>query len=358
VLTSLPGAPQQQPKPAAPPVQAPAQPQQQVNPDQPSTRISVSVSDVIVPVTVTDDKGRYVSNLTVQDFRVVDEGRPQRIKSFAHREKQPVVVGFLVDLSNNSRIHWAKYQEAIKELMFNLIPGEPHFGGYLIGYATNAELLVNTTSDSQTLMDKIDKIKPGGGAALFDALYKACTMRSLIKGEPYEPRRVIVIIGDGHNSSGDKTLEEVLELAKRNQITIFGMSTKSFGFISEEGSVLERLATETGGHVEYPLDNPYKDVSGYLSNPQDAGNYSMTVGTGAYAAQIAAGILKSVANISGEVTTQYVLVYTPDLDQDVKPKVFRKIKVEVPKLPNVKISARDGYYPNPVSGNTPSGGGQ
>jgi len=57
-----------------------------------------------------------------------------------------------------------------------------------------------------------------------------------------------------------------------------------------------------------------------------------------------------VAGISGEVTTQYVLRYKPDIDPEGKPKVFRRIKVEVPSLPTVNIRARLGYYPNAVPG--------
>jgi hypothetical protein len=90
-------------------------------------------------------------------------------------------------------------------------------------------------------------------------------------------------------------------------------------------------------------------VSGYLSNPSDDGNYAMTVGTGSYAGEIASGITRAVGGIGGEITTQYVIRYTPDVD-DAKVKVFRKIKVEIPKLPNVKIFARNGYYPNGVPG--------
>ena len=45
------------------------------------------------------------------------------------------------------------------------------------------------------------KMKPGGGSALFDAIYKACTNRNLVQGEPYEPRRVIIVVGDGHEPS-------------------------------------------------------------------------------------------------------------------------------------------------------------
>jgi VWFA-related protein len=315
-------------------------------------------TEVIVPVTVTDEKGRFVSNLEAKDFQILDEGRPQRIKFFSHDQRQPIVVGFLIDMSNSMRIHWTTYQDAILELVWNLLPGDPRYRGYLISYSNDAELLVNTTQDSEPIAEKVRKMKAGGGAALFDAIYKACTNRQLVNGEPYEPRRVLIVVGDGHNSAGEKTLEEVLEIAQRNLVTIYGMSTQAFGFDNEDRSVLERLANETGGHVEYPLNNPYKDISGYLSNPQDAGNYAITVGTGGYAAAISKGIIEAVSGISGEITTQYILRYVPDIESDFKPKVFRKIEVKVPTLPTVKIHARIGYYPSPVPGSAPTGGPQ
>ncbi|HEY2013201.1 MAG TPA: VWA domain-containing protein [Bryobacteraceae bacterium] len=317
--------------------------------------IRVSVNEVIVPVTVTDDKGRFVSNLEAKDFRVLDEGRPQRISFFSHDQRQPIVVGFLVDLSNNSKIHWKTYQDAIREMVWNLLPGDKRYSGYLVTYGNEAEVAVNTTSDGEKLADKVLKMKPGGGSALFDAIYKACTNRSLIQGEPYEPRRILIVIGDGHDNASKKTLDEVLELAQRNLVTIYGMSTMAFGFGNEDRDVLERLTTETGGHVEYPLNTGlYKDVSGYLSNPSDAGNYALTVGTGGYAAEISRGIITAIGGISGEITTQYVLRYNPDVDPDGKQKVFRKIRVEVPQYPSVKIHARVGYFPKEVPGATPS----
>jgi hypothetical protein len=79
--------------------------QQQAEP--PAARIQVSVNEVIVPITVTDDKGRFVSNLEAKDFRILDEGRPQRIRFFSHDQNQPIVVGFLIDMSNNTRVHWS-----------------------------------------------------------------------------------------------------------------------------------------------------------------------------------------------------------------------------------------------------------
>lgn len=286
---------------------------------------------------------------------MLDEGKPQLLQFFSHNQKQPIVVGFLVDMSNSAKIHWKRYQESILELVWNLLPGDKRYSGYLIGYSNDAQLLVNTTSDSDKIADKVRAMKPGGGSALFDAIYKACTTRDLVKGEPYEPRRIIVIIGDGHDNASKHGIKEVLELAQRNLVTIYSISTQAFGFANEDRSVLEDLSVKTGGHVEYPLLNPFKDIAGYLSQPSDAGNYAITVGTGGYEAQIGKSIFETVSNITGEITTQYVLRYTPEIDSEAKPKVFRKITVEIPTLPNVKINAREGYYPNGVPG-TPAGG--
>ncbi|MBI3471003.1 MAG: VWA domain-containing protein [Candidatus Solibacter usitatus] len=313
--------------------------------EPPQQPIRVQVNEVIVPVTVTDDKGRFVSDLEAKDFRIFDEGKLQTIAYFRRDPSQPVVVGFLIDLSNATRIHWKNYQDAATELVLGLLPGDKKFSGYLISYANDAELLVNTTTDPEKLVEKLRKMKPGGGAALYDAIYKACTTRSLIKGEPYEPRRVIVIIGDGHDSASKKTLEQVLELAQRNLVTVYAMSTVAFGFSAEGEKNLTRLCEETGGRVEYPLNKLYKDVSGYLSTPSDEGNYAYKVGTGGYAAEIASSIIRAVSAITGEVTTQYIIRYRPNLEASASTKVFHNIRVDVPGLPNIKIRARKGYYP-------------
>ncbi|MBM3813254.1 MAG: VWA domain-containing protein [Acidimicrobiia bacterium] len=309
--------------------------------DQPKP-IQVSVQEVIVPVTVTDDQGRFVSNLEEKDFKIFDEGKLQSIKYFNRERNQPVVVGFLIDISNANRLHWKTFREAAIDLVNTLLPGEKKYSGYLISYGNEAELQVNTSHDPEKMMDKLRKIKPGGGAALYDAVYMACTSRELVKGEPIEPRRIIVIIGDGHDSASKKGLDEVLELAQRNLVTIYGVSTVAFGFNVQGEKNLTRLAEETGGRVEYPLNKLYKDVSGYLSTPSDEGNYAYKVGTGGYASEIASGLFRAIANVAGEITTQYVMRYVPS-ETDMG-KVYRTIHVEVP-LPNVKIRHRKGYYP-------------
>ena len=174
-----------------------------------------SVREVIVPVTVTDVKGRFVSDLNAKDFKIFDEGKEQKIEFFTRERNQPVVVGFLLDLSSASKIHWKTYQDAAIDLISTLIPNDPKYSGYLITYSTDAEVAVNTTQDSEKLIERVRKLKAGGGAALYDAIWMACTSRKLVKGEPFEPRRMIVVIGDGHDNASKKNIEQVLEIAQR-----------------------------------------------------------------------------------------------------------------------------------------------
>lgn len=302
--------------------------------------IRVSVNEVIVPVTVTDDKGRFVSDLDKKDFSIFEDNKAQSIRYFTRERSQPVVIGFLLDMSSASRIHWKNFQDATIELIQTLLTGDPKYSGYLIDYAQDAEIAVNTSDDPEPMVDKIRKLKPGGGSALYDAIYLACTSRKLIKGEPIEPRRIIIIIGDGHDNASKHSLNEVIELAQRNLVTVYCISTEAFGFTNQSTDNLVRLATDTGGRVVYPLGDVYKDTDGYLSHPSDDGNYALTVGTGAYRSAVDNKMYHAVADISGEVTMQYIIRYVSDNPSE---KSYRNVKVVV-DLGNVRVRARKGYY--------------
>jgi VWFA-related protein len=302
--------------------------------------IKVSVNEVIVPVTVTDQSGKFVVDLEKKDFQIFEENKPQTIQFFTRERSQPVVIGFLLDMSTASRIHWKNFQNATEELIQNLLTGDPKYSGYLIDYAQDAEVAVDTSSDPEPMVEKVRKLKPGGGAALYDAIWLACTSRKPIQGEPIAPRRVLVIVGDGHDNASKHSLAQVLELAQRSLVTIYCISTQAFGFANESDQNLVKLATETGGRVVYPLDQIYRDTDGYLSHPSDDGNYALTVGIGAYANVVDGKMYKAVADIAGEITTQYILRYVSDSPRD---KAYRNLRVVV-ALGNVKVRARKGYF--------------
>lgn len=303
----------------------------------------VTTTEVEVPVTVTTPKGQFVTDLDKSDFQVFDNDQQQTITYFSRERNQPIVVGFVVDLSNNTRTQWKDYQSAAIDLVDTLLPGDKKYSGFLIGYTTQPSLMVNTTNDPEPIADALRKAKPGGGAALYDAIWQGCTARTLVKGEPQEPRRVFVIVGDGHDNASTHTFEQVLEKLQREQVTVYGVSTTSYGFGNDaDDDVLWKLAQGTGGKVEYPLQNVYRDISGYLEVPTDGGNYQYDLGTGGYAAAKANNIYRAIANITGEVTTQYILRYAPDIPPTSKN--HRDIKVQV-NLKNVRVRARQVYFP-------------
>lgn len=310
-----------------------------------NSSIRVAVNEVIVPVTVTDEKGRFVSDLNEKDFQVFENNKPQSIRYFTRDRSQPVVIGFLLDLSSSSRIHWKNFQAATEELVQNLLPGDQKYSGYLITYGQTAEVAVDTNHDPESIVAKVRKLKPGGGSALYDAIYLACTSRKLVKGEPIEPRRVIVIVGDGHDNASKHSLDQVIELAQRNLVTVYCISTEAFGFTNQSDQNLIRIAQETGGRVVYPLGDVYKDTDGYLSKPSDDGNYELTVGTGAYQSAVDNKMYRAVADIAGEVTTQYIIRYVSDVET---PKQYRDVRVVV-DLGGVKVRARHGYYASNIN---------
>jgi Ca-activated chloride channel homolog len=302
----------------------------------------VGVTEIIVPVTVTDSEDRFVSNLKKSDFEIYDQGFKQSIKYFTAEHNQPVVVGFLMDLSNSMKVRWANYQSTAVEMVLALLPGDPKYQGYLIGYGTQAEIMVNTTPNSDKIVEKLNKVTPAGGAALYDAIYLACTSRKLVPGEPLEPHRVLVIVGDGHDNASSHTLEEVIELAQRSQLSIYAISTDAYGFTADSGKNLRRLAAETGGRVEYPLQNTYDNTQGFLSRSTDEGAFEFKVGTGGYQAKILGSLFKSISAIAGEIT-QYILRYQPNTPGDESLRHEIEVKVN---LPNAKVRSRSSYFPS------------
>ena len=306
--------------------------------------IQVQVNVVNVPVTVTDAENRFVTDLEKTDFSISEDGKPVEVRYFSRDPKQPLVVGFLLDISNTARLYFKTYQEAITDLAYVLLPGTNKNKGFLGSYATQADFLVKPTSDGQLISEKIMKLKPGGGSAMLDAIYTACTKYYTVTGQPGEPKRILIVVGDGHDNNSKASLAQVLEAAQRAQVVVYAVSTVGYGFTNEEEQNLVRLTEETGGRVERPLQKIHDNVSGYLGIPSDDGNYTYTVGTGGYASQLSTKLYTAITNLAGDVQHQYMLGYTPPTP--LTERKFRTIKVSVNvKGGELKVRARKGYYP-------------
>lgn len=328
------------------------QAESQVEPQQ-DQAIQVDVNVVNVPVTVTDNDDRFIVDLKKEDFDVYENGERVEIRYFTKTTPEeeeagrvpPLRVGFLVDLSNTARLYYKNYKESIGDLAYMLVPEGGSSKGFLLGFHTTVDLIVDTTADPYELASKMEKLKHGGGSSMIDAAYTACAEK--LVSDPYqgvgEPRKIVVIVGDGHDNASKHTLDEVIHAAQRNQVTIYAVSTVAWGYHEPQEENLVKLVEATGGRISRPLQDVHKDTIAYLSKPQDAGNYALTVGTGQYARVQLEALYKAILAISGNVQSQYILGYVPPTP--FTDGSFRKVEVKV-KLPvPVQLHYRPGYYP-------------
>ena len=320
-------------------------------PQTESSPIQVDVEVVNIPVTVTDSEGRFIVDLTKNDFQIFEDGQPVDIRYFTsstdEANKPPIRIGFLVDLSNTARLYYKTYRESIGDLAFLMIPedGSTRNEGFLIGYHTEVDLLHDYTRDPYLLADKMEKLKHGGGSSLIDAVHTSCSDKLL--SSPYkgveEPRKVLVIVGDGHDNASSHSIQEAIYECQQQQVTVYSVSTVAWGFHEEQEKNLKVLAKETGGLVVHPMDDVHKDINGYLSKPQDAGNYQYEVGTGLYARAQLEALYRAIIAVSGQVQSQYILGYTPPTPfTDTK---YRKVEIRVNIDAPIEVHARTGYFP-------------
>src|SRR5579863_6546999 len=156
----------QQNPPAPPPKQEAAQA------DDPE-RIRVEVTRVNLLFTVMDKKGRFVTNLGKDDFEVIENKRQQEILEFSAETDLPLRLGILVDTSNSIRDRFKFEQEAASEFVRSVMRSRQD-KAMVVSFDSTAELVSDLVDDSRKTEEAIRGLRPGGGTALFDAIYFAC----------------------------------------------------------------------------------------------------------------------------------------------------------------------------------------
>lgn len=315
------------------------------------TPIQVDVNVVNVPVTVTDNEGRFIVDLKREDFSIYEDGQLVDIRYFTDSQdeasKPRIRVGFLVDLSNTARLYYKNYQESIGDLAYLMVPEGGRNEGFLLGYQTEVDLLVDYTRDPYNISDRMSKLKHGGGSSMVDAIYQACNDK--LQSSPYqgvdEPRKVVVIVGDGHDNASKHSLEQAIFACQQQQVTVYAVSTEAFGFEVAEEKNLELIAQATGGTVVRPMQKVHKDINGLLSIPKDEGNYQYNVGTGQYARAQLEALYTAVLGVAGQVQSQYIIGYSPP--KPFTDAVYRKLEIRVNLKAETPVSVfhRKGYFP-------------
>ena len=290
--------------------QDPAKPAGQVLQSDEPTRIQVDVTRVSLLFTVTDKKGRFITDLDKDDFEIVEGKRRQTISDFAAESDLPLRLGILIDTSNSVRERFKFEQEASGQFIDSVMRTNLD-KALVVSFDTSAELVSDLINDTDKLTAAIRDLRPGGGTSLYDAIYFACRDK-LSQDQPrYKFRRAIVIVSDGDDNQSRYTRDQALEMAQKADVVIYTISTNGITRIESDGDkVLRYFAQETGGRAFFPFK--VEDLD------------------------------QSFENIANELRHQYNISYRPEpLKTD---GLFHVIDVRVRERKNILVNVRRGYY--------------
>jgi len=271
------------------------------------TTIHTIVNEVSVVFTVTDRHNRYVKNLAGRDFRVIDDSRSVENFRFRPESNLPLQVGLLIDASNSIRDRFKFEQESAIEFLNQII--RPRFDkAFVIGFDVAPEVTQDFTDNTEKLAKGVRALRPGGGTAMYDALFYACRDKLMKAPQTASVRRAIILVSDGDDNQSHVTREEAIEMALRANVIVYTIST-NFPSGGNGDKVLERIAEATGGRAFEPFQ---------LQQVADA-----------------------FAQIQDDLRSQYELSYRPEnFAHDGR---YRTIEISALRK-GLKVRSRNGYY--------------
>jgi len=275
--------------------------------DRPTIRRTVN--EVNVVFTVTDKHNHYIKDLTKGDFKVVDDDKAvEDIRSFRRETDLPLQVGLLIDASNSIRDRFKFEQESAVEFLNETV--RPRFDqAFVAGFDTQTEITQDFTDSTELLAKGVRSLRPGGGTAMYDALYRVCREKLLKSAQTGSVRRAIILVSDGEDNYSHVTRDEAIEMALRSNVIVYTIST-NFPSGGDGDKVLQKIAEATGGRAFEPFQ------------------------------------LTDVANAFGQIQadlrSQYALSYRPvDFRHDGR---YRTIEITALNRKGLRVRSRHGYF--------------
>lgn len=267
---------------------------------------------VALPVSVTDARGRFVSGLTAENFRVLEEGQPQKI-SFFEQENTPVTVGLIVDHSGSMAPKLRDVAAAVLSFAHSSNPDDEMF---VIDFddTVTVELLHGKpfTSDPQELSEAVTAVVARGQTALYDAIAEGFIHIQLGQSN----KRALIVVSDGGDNISKTTFSQVLAPARSSRTVIYAIGLLSESGLEENPGVLRRLCHDTGGVAFFPKRGSIEAV---------------------------------MTQIARDLRGQYMLGYVPPAKSG--DGAYRKVEVKVsaPGRGTLHVRSRPGYSVAPRS---------
>jgi len=296
------------PAPAAANVAPPAS--KQATDDLPSGGTIISRSNLVnVVFTVTDKHGKFIKDLRQADFRVLDNNLPPKeITGFESETNLPMRVGLLIDASNSIRDKFLFEQQAAIEFLQHTLDIKKD-KAFVLAFDEVPIVEQDFTSDLEKLAKGVHAIRPGGGTAMWDAVYYACRDKLMKEPVTETVRRAIILVSDGDDNQSRVLRQEAIEMAQRAGVIVYSISTNLSNIHDSGDHNLQLIAEATGGRAFFPF------------KLQD--------------------LADDFHEIQGELRSQYSISYKPD--QLVLNGAFRPILISTENK-KLKVRAKRGYY--------------
>jgi Ca-activated chloride channel homolog len=283
--------------------------QDKPQPQGPAFRAAIDI--VSLNVTVTDGVNHYVTDLEEPDFQIFEDGLKQEIAFFS-RQQQPIALSLLLDSSASMEDKLPTLQTAASNFVRRLRPNDI---AQVIDFDSRVDVRQVFTGNQTDLITAIDRIASGGSTSLHNAIYIALKELRKVRAVTEQDirRQALVVFSDGEDTSSLVSFDEVLDLAKRSETSIYaialrGPDVQTKGFREAE-FVMRTLALETGGRSFFPAK--IEDLSGVYTQ------------------------------IADELASQYTIGYTSKNPR--RDGAWRRIDARVTR-PNATARTKRGYY--------------
>jgi len=265
--------------------------------------------EVNVIFTVTDKHNKFIKDLKENQFKFLDNNRPPRqIMNFSAETDLPLRVGLLIDASNSIRDRFLFEQDSAIEFLHQIIRPKTD-KAFVLAFDEVWDLTQDFTGDLDKLTKGVKVIRPGGGTALWDAVFYACRDKLMKERETGPVRKAIILVSDGDDNQSRILRQEAIEMAQRAGVIVYTISTNLNNTIDEGDRSLKMLAETTGGQAFFPF------------KLQDVAN--------------------AFHDINEELRSQYSVFYKPENFE--ANGLFRPIQI-VADSKKYKVRAKKGYY--------------
>lgn len=251
------------------------------DPDQDRYQFRVTVDLISLNVTVVDTRNRFITELDRENFSVYEDGVKQEISVFS-QEDLPLRMVLLLDTSASMEEKLDFAQTAAVQFVGTMKDDDI---SQVVEFGSRARVLQPFTADIEKLSKAIRMTQAGGTTSLYNALYIA--LKNLSRRRTDIRRQAIVVLSDGEDTSSLVTFDQVMELAKETDVTIYTISLqkgtkRKTKYFSEAEHVLKKLAEETGGQWFFPqqiqeLESVYERIAKELKSQYNIGYISDNV---------------------------------------------------------------------------------